>query len=218
LAIEWTDVSVPMHPGMTVWPGDPPFSLSPLSRIAEGGEVNVSEIRLSTHCGTHCDAPWHFEEDGKRLDEIDPAVYFGQARIIEALHVDVVTAHDLGKEPLPQRILVKTRNSAMPIDQPFETNYAALSEDAARRCVDEGVRLVGVDYYSVAPYEQPGQPTHHILLQNEVFVVEGLRLAKFGAGVYWFTCLPMPIAGADGAPCRAFIGQEPNPLSQESFQ
>ena len=70
------------------------------------------------------------------------------------------------------------------------------------------VKLVGVDYLSVAPFKQPGGVTHHRLLENDVLVVEGLRLGGLVPGVYPFVVLPLALAGADGAPCRAFIGQE----------
>jgi len=206
--MQWIDVSIPLRPGMTVWPGDTEFKFEASSRIAEGAECNVSSVTFSTHTGTHVDAPWHFEDGGKRLDEVDTSVFFGEALLIALPDVTLIKAEHLPSTPLPPRVLFKTRNSALPVDSAFVSNFVAVDADAARRLVDDGVRLVGVDYLSVAPHKQPGQPTHHILLQNDVFIVEGLRLAEFGAGTYEFVCLPMPIAGADGAPCRAFIGRK----------
>jgi len=197
-----------MRPGMTVWPGDPPFLFTPSCRIADGAGSNVSAVSFSTHTGTHVDAPWHFEDRGKKLDQIDISVFFGNALLIDAPGVDTVTAADLGPAPLPPRVLIRTRNSAVPVESPFLKEYVALAADAAQRLVDENVKLVGVDGLSVAPYKQPGQDTHHILLSNDVLVVEGLRLFKFSAGVYSFVVAPLALCGADGAPCRAFIGQE----------
>jgi arylformamidase len=206
--LRWHDVSIPLHPGMTVWPGDPPFEIAPLNRIGQGANCNTSRLALATHTGTHIDAPWHFEEGGLGVDAIDPAVFFGEARLIDVRHVDVVRADDLGADPLPPRVLIKTRNAQYPPDAPFRTDYVALAADAAARLVDAGVRLVGVDYLSVAPYKQPGQDTHHRLLRANVLVVEGLRLQGFPAGVYPFIVLPLLLVGADGAPCRAFLGRE----------
>jgi len=205
--MQWIDVSIPLRPGMTVWPGDTEFQFEAASRIADGAECNVSSVAFSTHTGTHVDAPWHFEDGGKQLDAVDPSVYFGDALLIDLPDVDIIQAKHLPDTPLPPRVLFKTRNSTFPVDSPFIPDFVAVDADAAQRLVDDGVRLVGVDYLSVAPYKQPGQPTHHILLQNDVFVVEGLRLAEFTAGTYPFVCLPMPIAGADGAPCRAFMAR-----------
>lgn len=206
MAIRWIDVTMPLNDRMTVWPGHPPFSLQPHGRIAEGAGSNTSLLSFDTHMGTHVDAPWHFEPGGKRLDEVDTSLFFGDALLIEVAGPEHVTADRLGPDPLPPRVLVKTVNSALPMEGPFREDFTALAPDAAQRLVDEGVRLVGVDYLSVAPYKQPGQHTHHILLSNEVFVVEGLRLAECPPGTHAFTVLPLPLTGADGAPCRAFVG------------
>jgi len=203
----WHDVSIPLHAGVTVWPGDPAFEISPAQRIASGAGCNTSLLRLSTHTGTHCDAPWHFEEDGPRLHEVNPDIFFGEALLIDLPHVDVIGAADLPAKPLPARVLFKTRNSDHAADAPFRKDYVALAADAAARLTDDGVRLVGIDGPSIAPYKQPGQDTHHMLLRRGVFVVEGLRLAGFKGGVYGFVVLPLPLLHADGAPCRAFLGR-----------
>lgn len=207
MPIKWIDVSIPLEEGMTVWPGDTPFSLLPDGRIEMGDNCNTSVITIPTHAGTHCDAPWHFEEDGKRLHEVDPQIFFGEAVLLDVGEADLVEAWHLGKAPLPERVLIKTKNSTIKPNSPFNESYVALSEEAAERLVDENVRLAGVDYLSVAPYKNSA-PVHHILLQNEIFIVEGLCLAGFDAGFYSFTALPLALVGADGAPCRAFIGVE----------
>ena len=129
----WHDVSIPLHAGVTVWPGDPPFEMAPAQRIASGAGCNTSLLRLSTHTGTHCDAPWHFEEDGPRLHEVKPDVFFGKALLIDLPHVDVIGAADLPAEQLPARVLFKTRNSDHAADAPFRQDYVALAADAAAR-------------------------------------------------------------------------------------
>lgn len=206
MSITWHDVSIPLKPGVTVWPGDPEYRFEAMRRIAEGASANTSLLTLPTHTGTHCDAPWHFEDDGKRLDEVDYSVFFGEALLREFPDVDIIREEDLGDGPFAPRMLFKTRNSALAEHGEFHEDFVALHEGAAQRLVDAGVRLVGIDYLSIAPFGNSG-PTHHVLLQHEVFVVEGLRLADFGEGAYPFVVLPLPIAGADGAPCRAFLGR-----------
>ena len=205
MPIKWIDVSIPLEEGMTVWPGDTAFSFIPDGRIKNGDNCNTSVITIPTHAGTHCDAPWHFEDDGKRLHVVDTQFFFGEAKLIDTGETDLVEAQHLGREPLPERILIKTKNSAIKPNSPFNESYVALSEEAAERLVEENVRLVGVDYLSVAPYKNSA-PVHHILLQNEIFIIEGLCLADFEAGNYSFIALPMALVGADGAPCRAFMG------------
>ena len=159
---------------MTVWPGDPAVSLDSDTRIAGGDGSNTSILRLGTHAGTHVDAPWHFEDGGKRLHEVDPARFFGPAELREALVDRHLSADDLGPAPLPSRLLIRTRNAEIPVNGPFREDYIALAPDAAQRLVDEGVQLIGVDYLSVAPFKQPGQDTHHGAL--------GLHCAAAGAG------------------------------------
>ncbi len=205
MQIHWHDVSIPIHEQTTVWPGDAPVRVTPERRITEGASCNTSSISLPTHTGTHCDAPWHFEDDGKPLHAVDFQRFFGEATVLDLRGRDQIHADDLGPAPLPTRLLLKTDNAAHPVNGPFNTRFVAVAPDAAQRMVDEGVTLLGVDYLSVAPYKDSG-PTHHILLEHEVFVVEGLVLADVGAGTYPFTVLPMPLYGLDGAPCRAFVG------------
>jgi arylformamidase len=205
MGLLWHDVSIPLSPDTVVWPGDPPFQMEVDSRIAAGNSCNTSILRLGTHCGTHCDAPWHFEDTGKTLDAVDSQRFFGEALLIDLPDVDRIEAADLGPAPLPPRVLFKTRNSDLGVDTPFREDFVALSPGAAERLVHDGVRLAGIDGLSIAPFGASG-PTHHILLQNEIFVVEGLRLAGFAPGCYPFVVLPLPVTGADGAPCRAFLG------------
>ncbi|MCC6143795.1 MAG: cyclase family protein, partial [Candidatus Hydrogenedentes bacterium] len=107
---------------------------------------------------------------------------------------------------LPPRVLFKTRNSQRPVTAPFAEDYVAVDAAAAQRMVEDGVLLVGIDALSIAPFDQPGDTTHHILLRNEVLIVEGLRLVGLTGGTYPFVVLPLSIPDADGAPARAFIG------------
>jgi arylformamidase len=207
MSICWVDVSIPMRNGMTAWPGDPEFALRPASRIAQGNSCNTSILTLGTHTGTHIDAPWHFEDSGPRLHEIEPNLFFGDALVVEVADADAVRAEHLGTEPLPPRVLIKTRNSSSPVDAPFDEAYVGVAPDAAERLVAEEVKLVGVDCLSVAPYKQEGQATHHCLLSSGVVVVEGLRLECVSPGLCSFVVLPLPLMDADGAPCRAFVGK-----------
>ncbi|MCL4219380.1 MAG: cyclase family protein [Candidatus Hydrogenedentes bacterium] len=205
--MRWIDVSIPLRQGVTGWPGDTRFSMTPEQRIAQGDSCNVSRLELSTHTGTHVDAPWHFIDSGKRLDKVPPDIFFGRARVIDVGQAEMITSDILGEEPLPPRVLFRTTNSGISMTDVFNERYVAIEADAARRLVTDGVKLVGVDYLSVAP-KYDTKTTHHILLGAEVFIVEGLRLREIPAGDYEFIVLPLPLAGADGSPCRAFIGMD----------
>jgi len=110
---------------MTAWPGDPAFALTPLRRVTAGDSCNTSLVSLGTHTGTHIDAPWHFEENGPRLDEIDPTLFFGAARLLDLSDGPVIAESMLGPDPLPPRVLFKTRNSSFPVNGPFCKDYVA---------------------------------------------------------------------------------------------
>jgi len=200
---EWIDVTIPLREGVTVWPGDHEFVFDPAIRMAKGAAYNLSVLTLSAHTGTHCDSPWHFLDDGKKLDEMDPSVFFGRALLLDLREVDLIRAADLPQDPLPPRVLFRTRNSDHPSDAPFNTAYVGIEADAARRMVADGVRMIGFDGPSVGPYTDI-EETHQILLGADVFIVELLRFAKLEAGEYEFVVLPLNLMGADGAPCRAF--------------
>ncbi|MFA7692596.1 MAG: cyclase family protein [Candidatus Hydrogenedentales bacterium] len=201
---QWRDISIPLNKNMTTWPGDPPFSLKPAARIAHGDSCNVSEITLSTHTGTHCDAPWHFIEEGATLDTIDLSVFMGEALVLDFSSLPVIRAADLPPTQLPERILLKTAQSDRPTDAPFDPNFTALEEDAAARLVEDGVRLVGIDTLSIAPSGKSA-PVHRALLQAEIVIIEGLRLGGVLPGTYEFLALPLAVDKADGAPCRALL-------------
>ncbi len=200
----WVDVSIPLEIGMTVWPGDLEFKFEPDRRIANGANANTSFLHLSTHTGTHCDAPWHFIESGRKLNEVDYQVFFGKAQVIEWKYDSHISAEPFRDINLLPRVLFKTKNSSLPTTGEFHPEFLGILPDCAQLLVDKGVKLVGIDYLSIAPYKQ-SRPTHEILLKNEVFIVEGLRLANISDGIYEFVVLPLNIMGADGSPCRAFL-------------
>jgi len=111
-----------------------------------------------------------------------------------------------GVPPRTRRLLFKTRNSAYWTGENirFHEDFVAISPEGAKFIVNHGIRLVGVDYLSVAPFAQPG-PTHEILLEAGIVVIEGLNLSQVSQGRYSLYCLPLKIAGADGAPARAIL-------------
>ena len=115
----------------------------------------------------------------------------------------------LARTPIPsgvERLLFGTSNSRYWArgEKEFQTDFVAVSESGAEWLVARGIKLVGVDYLSVAPYNQ-SRPTHTVLLQAGVVVVEGLNLAQIPRGFYTLYCLPLKLAGSDGAPARAIL-------------
>ena len=208
MSSEWIDISVPLHNGMVHWPGDAPIERIGTESIAKGGEANVSEIRGSAHTGTHIDAPLHYLPGGPGIDAMPITATIGRARVIsirdeESIQVKELESHGLAKS---ERVLFKTRNSEQcwKTDQ-FQKKFVYISKDTAQYLAERHIQTVGVDYLSVGGFEADGAETHRILLAAGIWILEGLNLAKVEAGEYELVCLPLKIAGSDGAPARAVL-------------
>jgi arylformamidase len=203
----WIDVSVPIRDGMVRWPDNPPIRLSRTKDLARGDHVTVSELSLGVHSGTHVDAPVHFIQTGKGIDEVPVDSLIGRARVLGIRDPRAIGADELrAAEPRPgERLLFRTRNSERGwIEKPFLEDYVYLSLEGARYLTSRGVRTVGIDYLSIAGMAE-GAATHRALLEADVTIVEGLDLSAASPGVYELLCLPLRIAGADGAPARVLL-------------
>ncbi len=177
----------------------------------EGGyRCNVTRLDTGVHFGTHLDAPCHFIEGGKAVEALDPNLLIGPCYVGEIPGVMEITPDHLEALQIPdgtQRLLLKTDNSALweTPNHPFYEEFAALTADGAQWVVDRGIGLIGIDYLSIQLFADAVSTTHLVLLGAEVIIVEGLDLREIAPGPYNLTCLPMKIAGADGAPVRAIL-------------
>lgn len=206
------DISLPISELLTVWPGDPPVHITQSSHLDRGDAATVSQLDISSHSGTHVDAPAHFIAGGSGVDALDLRVLVGMALVVHAPQVGTLTAEALEGLDIPpgtERLLFRTRNSEhwAQAGGAFDEDFVAISEDGARWLVERGIRLVGVDYLSVGPFSET-VPTHHVLLGAGVVAVEGLNLSQVPPGWYQLVCLPLKIAGGDGAPARAILIDE----------
>jgi len=201
------DVSVPIYPGMAVWPGDAKVVLESVRSQEEGSRATVSNIHMGLHTGTHVDAPRHFIPGGRGVESLALDALVGPAWVAELGAVGAITAQDLARAGMPeaaQRLLLKTPNSALWARPGFSQDFAHLTPDAARWVVERGLRLVGVDYLSVEAFGGDGS-THTILLSAGVVVLEGLDLSAVKGGWYTLYCLPLKVLGGDGAPARTVL-------------
>jgi len=154
------------------------------------------------------DAPLHFLEGGGSLDAMPLEAVIGPARVIEIRGRDSIRAAELVPHGIRrgERILFKTRGSAARWREPvFDRNYVYISAEAARFLAGRGVRAVGVDYLSVGGYRKDSSETHRILLAAGIWIMEGLNLSRVKPGRYDLICLPLRLAGADGAPARVVL-------------
>lgn len=203
------DITVPIQPGIPIWPGDESPEISRYTSLNQGDMTNTSRIHCSLHTATHVDAPLHLFEEGKTIDQLPLNRLMGKVEVIELMEVDRLSASIL--EPMfpsqTRRILFKTRNSLL-WENPshsFWKQFVSLTEDGAKFLVERGIQLVGIDYLSIDQFENEDLPAHKILLSNEVIIIEGLNLLEVPAGSYELICLPLKIVGADGAPARVVL-------------
>jgi arylformamidase len=201
------DISVPIDSNLATYPGNTPFSLEAIKRIAKGDSSNVSTIHLSAHSGTHVDAPRHFFDTGDGVESLPLEMLCGRTRVVEVRTRGHITGADLADLDLRDdiRLLLKTRNSRLWGSPEFDTGFIGVAESGARFLVDHGIKVVGVDYLSVEPFKTPGAPTHHVLLSAGTIVIEGLNLRDVAPGSYEMFCLPLAVVGADGAPARVIL-------------
>jgi len=180
-----------------VFPGDPQPQKKQVLKISEGAICNLTEFNMCAHNGTHVDAPYHFIDGGKTIDQVNLDKFVGYAYV--TAHEGDITADDAkrilkaAKEADPQsseRILVK--------------GNATMTAEAAREFATAGIKLFGNESQTVGPEDAPME-VHLIMLGAEVVLLEGIRLSKVPEGVYLLNAAPINLGGTDGAPCRATL-------------
>ena len=201
------DISLPIHSRMVLYEGDPGVDVTPRLEIAKGDTANVSLLSMGSHTGTHVDAPAHFIEGGDTVEGLPVDSLIGPALVAEVRSERLIGRRDLESLPLDgqSRLLLKTRNSALWARGAFTREFVALDLEGARYLTERGLRLIGIDYLSIEAFHSPGHPVHRHLLGAGVVILEGLDLSRVAPGVYELVCLPLPVRGIDGAPCRAVL-------------
>jgi arylformamidase len=208
--VDLIDISVSLSKDLPIWPDSPGFDLKPLQRIRRGADANISELQCDVHTGTHIDAPLHFVQDGSAVDNISLESTIGPATVKKVPEgVKTVTSKTLEALNISDdvtRLLLRTSNSSLWEEDhsEFRSDYTALAPDAANWIVDNDIRCIGVDYLSVQHYDD-GPETHQILLEDEVIIIEGLNLSGVTEGKYELLCMPLKVAGAEGAPARVAL-------------
>ncbi|MFB3765228.1 MAG: cyclase family protein [Methanotrichaceae archaeon] len=206
---ETYDISVGLGEGDAAYPGDVPYSKEVTSIISAGANYNLSTLRLSAHSGTHIDAPAHYIDGAKTLDMYPPERFILAANVIftednESIKPDVLRHADV-KEC--DAVLFKTQNSISGLCKSgiFSEKFVYLSEEAAKLCIDLDISLVGIDYISIDRYEDDAAPVHHMLLKNDVLILEGIDLSRVAPGKYMLAALPLRIKDVEAAPARAIL-------------
>lgn len=205
------DISVMLGEDDVAYPGDVPYSRDLTSAIAAGANYNLSMLKLSAHSGTHIDAPAHYLIDGKTLDMYPLERFVLASKVIfieddESIKPDVLRNVGITEG---DAILFKTKNSVNGLYKSgtFSERFVYMTQEAAELCVDLGTSLVGIDYVSIERYGDDASTVHHMLLKNDVLILEGIDLSRVNPGEYMLVALPLRIKGAEGAPARSMLLQ-----------
>ena len=201
------DISLPITADMPIWPGDPRPELTPVSTLEVEG-VQVSQLTLGTHTGTHLDAPRHFIPGGRTIDGLDLDALVGLCRVIQVAGTEGhVSRAELRRFELRrgERVLLKTPNSRQPVGRTVGPEFTALAPAAADYLCEQGVRLVGIDGPSIDAWGAGAFPCHKRLLGADILVVENLVLRDVTPGIYGLIAAPLNLTGADGCPIRALL-------------
>lgn len=206
-AMEFFDLTLPLYPGMPVYPGDPPVTVNAVSAVdPAAGEYAVHAVSLGTHTGTHMDAPAHLFPGGAGVDSLPLSACLGPAQVLDCTglaRIDLPDLHARLPEPEPgSRLLLRTDWDHAFGTEEYYHDFPSLTVAAARWLASCRIALLGLETPSLNPEED--HPCHAALLAAGVVLVEGLTgLRHIGAASCWFAALPLPLVGCDGAPVRA---------------
>lgn len=197
------DISWPLEDGMTVYPDNPPVKIEQLNTK----HTVISKIEMGSHTGTHVDVPAHAMEEGRTLGNISLTHFIGPAQVVDLSEVtDVIRVSDLEDKDIPPggRVLLKTKNSSLSTET-FSGDYVSLDGDAAEYLTKKRVQLIGIDYLSIKKRGDSDQRAHTALLEANIPIIEGLRLADVQEGNYILSALPLKFDNLGGSPLRAIL-------------
>ncbi len=181
----------------SVYSGDPKPTGRSILSIDKGDACNLTELTMCAHNGTHVDAPYHFINDGLKIDELPIEKLVGYALVAE--HNGEVYGEDA------EKFINKARNvQNKSVNKILIKGNATVTYDAAKVFAGAGLDLVGNESQTVGPNDAPKQ-VHLELLGANVILLEGIRLSSVPEGVYLLSAAPLNLGGCDGSPCRAVL-------------
>ncbi|MED4018772.1 arylformamidase [Sutcliffiella cohnii] len=203
--MKWIDISQPLDETLAHWPGDTPFSYKLTYTKEQTGSVNIGQMTMSLHSGTHVDAPFHFHNDGEKILDLELDVFIGKARVVDLSSFEKIDEVALSQVDLDgvTRLLVKTSVPNRPNHFPNSIPY--VTADGAAYLSSKGVRLIGVDVPSVDSLDSKELEGHHALHRHQIYILENLMLDRVAEGEYELIALPLALKDADGSPVRAVI-------------
>jgi len=198
------DISQRLRPAIPVWPGDTAFTRHRTWLMEDASPVNVSSLTMSTHTGSHADAPLHYSKSAADIASVDLRVYLGDCLVVDARKAGaLIKPSDLPSLEGVRRVLFRSF-ACFPHDH-WETEFTAIAPEAIEHLARQGVLLVGIDSPSIDPQDSKEMLAHRMVLKHDLRILEGLVLDDVRPGRYELIALPLPIAEADASPVRAVL-------------
>lgn len=179
-------------------------SKKPIFKVVSDKPVYETDVTMNLHTGTHIDFPKHMIPDGKLSDAYDIDHFVGKAYVLDVTFLNRrILKKDLTSINISTYdfIIFKTKNS---FSEDFNPDYIYLSEEAAKHLSEYDLKGVGIDALGIER-EQAGHPTHHLLLNEDILIYEGLNLKDVDEGIYEFIGLPTKIGSVEASPVRAIL-------------
>jgi arylformamidase len=197
--MKWYDVSRPLSGDMLVYPGD----VIPTFHQEKPGNYRITDLHMSSHTGTHIDAPTHYLDTGDSIDTVPFESLIGGCRVVDVSKAGsrITEAHLAGKIEGAERLLLKTAFSGKDI---FLEDYPCLSLDAAVFITSCGIRCIGIDSPSIESFNCD-RSVHRELLNVGCIIIELLDLSEISSGEYEMVALPLRLKGLDGSPSRVIL-------------
>ncbi len=203
----WFDATVPFAIGTPPWPGDTAMTCGWTMRQDRGDSVNVASFAASPHLGTHADAPLHVTEGARSSESLPVLPFNGLVHVVDVRDLRGEISLAMLRERLtvtdPLRVCLRT--GACVAEGRFPSEWAWLSADATRECVERGLRLLGTDAPSVDAHDAKLLGTHHACFDNGAWILENVDLRDVAPGAYELRALPMRVHGLDAAPVRVLL-------------
>lgn len=199
------DITRPITTGMPVWPGDTPAEFVLSNTKAAGYSANVGRLRVSLHCGTHADAPYHYNDAGLKIDEVPADLYVGPARVVDIRGQAAITPALLAAQDFTATPRVLFKSDTWTDFAVFPREWPLMTPDTPAWLAARGVKLVGLDVPSVDHIRSQDLPIHHACDAANIVILENLDLHAVDPGAYELIALPLRIQGADGSPIRAVL-------------
>ena len=201
------DISYELSNQSVVYPGDPPYRSAVFACIDDKGFA-MSEVAMNTHMGTHWDPPIHIIKGAASIDQIPLDRFIGPARIVEIdPETDCIEPKHLKQLRLKKGscLLFKTKNSRLLKEPAFRNDYTYISPEAAEYLSKTGIKVIGLDYFTIEGLQYPEFPAHRTLLERGVLILEAIDLSNIEPGDYNLIALPLKIKDGDGSPTRAVL-------------